>query len=294
MQVSVVKIVANDRSAAMRELFGFLSLPKTARRIGIKLNLCDYRPPETGVISHPEVVAALLEVLRSYYPQAELFLCENDASDTLVENMWGYVGLDRVAAEYGARCVSLSKEDWVRMRIDGLHFSEIEVPAILQDCDLLINHPKLKTHGKTKITCALKNLFGCFRPKNKGPLHKILDKAIVDINMAVRPHLVIVDADLCVEGNRGPTQGIPKRVGLFIGGGDAVAVDSFCAKLMGFRPYLVGHIRKAARAGVGSMRYDLSGDLSITDLGGYRFQYSYGKFLLMQVVRRVLSWSDAA
>lgn len=293
MRVLAVKIAGEDRVGAMGRLFSSFGPPEAARRVAIKVNLCDYRKPETGAVSHPEVVAALLEVLRARYPQAEISLCENDASGTLVENLWGYLGLDRVAADYNARCVSLPKEEWVRVPIRGLHFQEVEVPRLFLDCDLFINHPKLKTHGKTKITCALKNLFGCYRPKDKGPLHKFLDAAIVDINLAIRPHLVIVDADLCVEGNRGPTQGLPKKLGLFIGGKDPVAVDAFCARLMGFRHNGIGHIRKAARAGLGSMNYLLEGDLAGEDLRQYRFEYSRGNFLLMQVARRVLSWSDA-
>ncbi len=243
-------------------------------------------------MSDPAVVAALLQALRERYADATICLCENDASDTLVENIWGYLGLDKIASQFDARCINLSTEEWLRVRVRGLHFSEVEVPRILIDSDLLINHPKLKTHGKTKMTCALKNMFGCYRPKDKGPFHRCLDEAIVDINLALRPHVVIVDADLCVEGNRGPTQGLPKRLGLFIGGKDAVAVDAFCARLMGFGRRGVGHVCKAGRAGAGSRRYQLEGDLAGEDLRRYRFQYSRGKLLLMQVARRVLAWSD--
>jgi len=277
----------------MARLIHLLGLPETANRIAIKLNLCDYRKWETGATSDPKVVGALLEALRTRYPHAKIFLCENDSTDTLVENLWGYLGVDAVAARYDAKCISLSKEAWTRVPVRGLRISELEVPAIFQDCDLFINHPKLKTHGKTKITCGLKNLFGCYRQKDKRPLHQYLDDAIVDINMAIRPHFVIVDADLCVEGNRGPTQGLPKQVGLFIGGQDPVAVDAFCASLMGFWPSTIGHLRKAARAGLGSLTYRLTGDLRPESLRAYRFRFSRSKFLFMGIVRRVLSWSEA-
>lgn len=291
-KVVVTKIDRDGHRPAMKRLFSHLSLPSTADRVAIKLNLCDYRRPETGAVSHPAVVHALLGELRELFPRAELLLCENDASDTLVENMYRYLGLDAVAAAHGATCVNLSGDQWVRVPIKGLRFTEVEVPATLVESDLLINHPKLKTHGKTKMTCGLKNLFGCYRPKDKRPYHRFLDDAIVDINLAVRPVLTLVDADLCVEGNRGPTQGLPKRVGLFIGGQDVVAVDAFCARLMGFWPSRVAHVRKAARAGIGSLRYDLQGDFSPAEFRQHRFRYSRAKFLLMQVSRRILAWSD--
>lgn len=295
MSAAVFAVRSEDpsRPAALEQLATYLKFPPTASRIAVKVNLCDYRKWETGATADPRVVAALLEVLRRRYPQAEIFLCEHDSTDTLVENLWGYLGLDVVASRYDAVCMSLSKGEWVPVSIRGLRAAMVEVPALFQECDLVINHPKLKTHGKTKMTCALKNLFGCYRPKDKRPLHKFLDDAIVDVNLAIRPHFVIVDADLCVEGNRGPTQGSPKKVGLFLGGMDPVAVDAFCARLMGFSPYWIGHVRKAARAGRGTLRYTLEGSIATGELRLHRFRYSRSKFWLMWILRRVLSWSEA-
>ena len=286
--------VSDDRGAAMARVLGWLDPPRDARSVAIKLNLCDYRKPETGAVSDPAVVDALLEALRERYPQADLVLCENDASDTLVRHMWRYLGLDRVAARHGARCVNLPDSEWVAVPIDGVRAKQVEVPRLLLECDVLVNHPKLKTHGKTKLTCALKNMFGCYRPKDKGPFHRFLDDAIVDINLALRrPHVVVVDGDLCVEGNRGPTQGLPKRLGLFIGGRDPVALDAFAAHVMGFRPRAIGHVRKSARAGLGSLRYAIHGDLAGARLTPYRFQWSGSKFLMMQIARRLVAWSAA-
>lgn len=275
----------------MRQAVSALELPSAARRIGIKLNLCDYRKADSGATSDPASVRALLQVLRERYVDAEILLLENDASDTLVTNIWGYLGMDVVAREFGARCMSLSQEVWIPVSIPSAERS-IEIPRVLRECDVLINHPKLKTHGKTIVTCALKNLFGYFRAKDKGPLHADLDEAIVRINRAVPRHVVLVDADLCVEGNRGPTQGFPRRIGLYLAGADPVAVDSFCTTLMGFSPRRIGHIRKAAAAGIGSMKFELAGDLVGEPLAPYRFAFSRPNLWLMRVARRIVSWSD--
>src|SRR5438309_1724557 len=107
MKIFTVKIVAADHQSAMRRLVSSLELPASANCIAIKLNLCDYRKPETGAVSHPAVVTALLHVLRECYPHAEIYLCENDSSDTLVENIWGYLGYHKIAAYYDAQCISL-------------------------------------------------------------------------------------------------------------------------------------------------------------------------------------------
>lgn len=53
--------------------------------------------------------------------------------------------------------------------------------------------------------------------------------------------------------------GIPVPANVVVCGEDPVAVDSVCARIMGFNPWLVGHIRKSAHAGAGSLKYELKG-----------------------------------
>jgi uncharacterized protein (DUF362 family) len=277
------------RDAAER-LLSSLALPVSPCSIGIKLNLCDYRRPETGAVTDPAVLGPVLAGLRRRYPASDIFVFEHDANSTIARNLFAYLGIDRVADEYGVRCVSLADEEWVSKPIPkGVWFKELEVPRILMECDFLINHPKLKTHGRTLMTCALKNMFGCIRPKKKVMFHQHLSEAIVDVNQAIPTHLTIVDANLCVEGNRGPTQGLPKRLGLLYGGSDVVAVDAFGADLMGFGSRRIQHIRLAAAVGLGSMRYQLCGDDLPRRRQDYKFKFSMANFALMQVARRVLA-----
>jgi uncharacterized protein (DUF362 family) len=273
----------------MAQLLSRLPFPADARSVGIKLNLCDYRLPETGAVSDPQVVAPLLQELRSRYPNSDIFVYEHDANSTLARTLFGYLGLDKVAASYDVRCVSLADEEWVERAVPGLYFKSLEVPRILEETDLLINHPKLKTHGRTLMTCALKNMFGCIRPKKKVQFHKHLAEAIVDINLAIPSHLTVVDANLCVEGNRGPTQGLPKRLGLLFGGTDIVAVDAFGADVMGFGARRIQHVKLAERAHLGSRRYDLIGDWQSRDAATSRFRFSMFNFRMMQVARRLLA-----
>ena len=61
-------------------------------------------------------------------------------------------------------------------------FQEVEVPRILDE-SLIIDHPKLKTHGRTKMTCALKNMYACYKIKDKVKYHSFLDKAKQLVNI---------------------------------------------------------------------------------------------------------------
>lgn len=285
--VTLVKIGESNIEDALSRLFDMLRLPDQAEKIGIKINLCDYRKRETGVTTDPRVLDQLLKILRGIYPETYIYLFENDASGTLADNLYKWLQLDKIANKYGVNFVNLCHEKWQRVKVDGYHFKEIEVPEILMN-SIIINHPKLKTHGRTKMSCGLKNMYGCYRIKRKEKYHVFLDEAIVDINIPIKSHITIVDGYLGVEGNRGPTQGFPKKVGVFIGGNDVVAVDSFCARFMGFNPRFVGHIAKAEKRGVGSMSYQLKSDIPERDFRKYRFEFSMPKYWLMEGIRKIL------
>src|SRR5712692_7148696 len=227
---------AADSWKGMNDLLSKLSLPSAADSICIKLNLCQYRRWETGATSDPAIVDCLLRALRNRYPHAGIFLIENDQTGVNADNIFGYLGIDVVARKHNCKILNVRHCEWIAREIQGLRFKRVEIPDVLTTTDLFITHPKLKTHGKTKISCGLKNQFGLLRQKNKMPLHPFLDEAIVDSNSAMKPNFTIVDANLCHEGNGGPAFGRPKRLGLLIGGADIVAVDSFCSRVAGFSP----------------------------------------------------------
>lgn len=265
-------------------MLGKLDLPKRIEKIAIKLNLCDYRMPETGAVSDPQTVDSLLKAFRKSYPDAIISLIENDATSVNADFMFKYLGIDRIARIYSAEVVNLAHEKWTKKQINGYVMKTIEVPAILEDCDLLVTHPKLKTHSLTKMTCGLKNMFGCYHMKQKAKLHKFLDEAIVDINLALKPHVSIVDANICMEGLEGPCYGVPRKLGLMIGGKDIVAVDAFCAKLIGFRPWFVGHVRKAAAKNIGQLRYNLVDGFELSSKM-YRFEFDKPLYYLLKLSR---------
>jgi uncharacterized protein (DUF362 family) len=72
-----------------------------------------------------------------------------------------------------------------------------------------------------------------------------IDRAILDINAAVRPDFAIVDGIVGMEGN-GPIQGVSKACGLLIMGDDPVAVDATCARIMGLLPEKIEYLSRAA------------------------------------------------
>ncbi len=138
----------------------------------------------------------------------------------------------------------------VLLKTRASRLKELYFPKVILHADFVVSMPKLKTHHWAGVTLSLKNMFGavpgsCYGwPKNV--LHWAgIDRAILDINAAVRPDFAIVDGIVGMEGN-GPIQGVLKPAGVLILGDDPVAVDSTCARVMGLLPEKVKHIAQAA------------------------------------------------
>ena len=68
----------------------------------------------------------------------------------------------------------------------------------------------------------------------------------------MRPVVAIVDGIVGIEGD-GPLFGTGVPHGVLAAGADPVAVDSTCARLMGFDPQKVGYLWLAGWAGVGQV-----------------------------------------
>ncbi len=135
-----------------------------------------------------------------------------------------------------------------------------KIPDIYND-SYFISLSKLKTHSITKISCVLKNQFGCIPYQRKVRYHKNLDEAIVQANNYFKPNLSIVDGIIALTGAQGPGYGIPINAGIILSSKDPVSCDSLCAKILGFHPFFVKHIKMCQKEKIGSMNYTLSGDV---------------------------------
>jgi uncharacterized protein (DUF362 family) len=119
--------------------------------------------------------------------------------------------------------------------------------------DLIVSLAKMKTHHWAGATLSMKNFFGLVPgsiygwPKNK--LHYIgIPESVVALNRTFRNTFAIVDGVVGMEGN-GPIQGTPKHSGVLVMGGDLVAVDATCCRIMGIDPEKVDYLRMAADLG---------------------------------------------
>ncbi|MCX7973222.1 MAG: DUF362 domain-containing protein [Candidatus Aminicenantes bacterium] len=240
------------------DLLGGLQIDN--KHVVIKINLCDARTPETGAITHPLVLEALLRLLRERYENLKISVVESDATVVLANDFIKWFGFEGVLKKWEAKFINLSEIESEKIKLDGKRIKELAIPKLLIDNIFFISLAKLKTNILTKISCSLKNQFGCLPDVEKSIYHPFLDEVIAEINYLIKPNFSLVDGIIAMGGAQGPAYGIPIRANLIIGGKDPVAVDAYCARLIGFSPYLVGHIRKSFEKGIGSMKYEVVGE----------------------------------
>jgi uncharacterized protein (DUF362 family) len=110
--------------------------------------------------------------------------------------------------------------------------------------------PKIKTHHWAGVTLSMKNMLGVVPgarygwPKNI--LHwKGIQESILDVAATIPINFVIADGIMAMEGN-GPLNGTARPLGKIVLSDDPVAADATCARLMGFEPERIVHIREGA------------------------------------------------
>ena len=213
----------------------------------IKPNLCYYWNSATGYTTDPQVVAGIIDWVREKHGENVCIrVAEADASAMRTKYAFPILGYEKLAKEKNVELFNLSNDTLVdKTVLVNNHEMSFKVPKLLLESDLFINVPKLKIMRITKITCAMKNVFGCIGFRRKIVYHPFLDEAIVGINKILRPHLTIVDG-LIALGR------FPVKLGLVTCGADLFSVDWIASQVMGYKPSKVKFLKIAAKEKLGN------------------------------------------
>ena len=240
----------SDLSAVLGETLREFDLPIRGKTVLLKPNLVGFDPLHV-MNAHPAVIAAAREVLLGMGASIVL-IGDGPALERDTEAVLESIRMREFIGPLSGVFVDLNVDDVERvvLQTHASRLKELYLPRTLLGADFVISVAKLKTHHWAGVTLSLKNMFGivpggCYGwPKNI--LHWAgIDRAVMDINAAMRPDFAIVDGIVGMEGN-GPIQGAPKAVGALIVGDDPVAVDATCARVMGLLPEKINHIARAA------------------------------------------------
>lgn len=261
--VSLVRCMDYERKttmAAVRRavdlLGGMTAFVKSGDRVLIKPNLLKAESPDSAVTTHPEVVRSVVRLVHE---------C---GGRPMVGDSPGMGDLKKVAEKTGILDVVIEEGselvefiDVAKVKNRG-RFQRFEVARVAHEADVIINLPKLKTHGMTVLTGAVKNLFGCIPGKRKiqwhfnaGVNHDLFMRMLVELYAYLDPQITIMDAIVGMEGN-GPGSGDPRPIGAILASGDGVALDIVAGKIVGVPPEKLPTIKAAAAAGIGTTSID--------------------------------------
>ncbi|MEM2942699.1 MAG: DUF362 domain-containing protein [Candidatus Bathyarchaeia archaeon] len=218
----------------------------------VKVNFITTKTWETGATTDPIIVEALIQEIKE--ANERVYVVESDATVTKADRAAEATGVLDLCRRYRVQFINLSKlKERVTVRIPGCEtLSSISVPRLVLESHV-VSAAKMKTHGDTTVTLGLKNMFGLLPDRFKGKYHlKGIEKVIVDINSVLKPSLVVIDGFVAMEGY-GPVSGDPVRMDLVLAGYDPVATDATAARVMGFDPHMIYHIRRCHEKGLGEI-----------------------------------------
>ncbi|UCH82979.1 MAG: DUF362 domain-containing protein [Candidatus Latescibacterota bacterium] len=218
-----------------------------------------------GTYTKPEVVRAVAQLCKS--AGAKDIACIS----WLKEKYWENTGLKKMveSEDIGLVITDLKDEslfDPVPVP-NGVALKDARIMKTYFDYDVLIDIPITKEHSGNNFTGTLKNLMALNSPKSNGTFHKKnwktdpdsirhMEQCIADLNTIITPDLCVVDATefIITNGPFGPGKlHKPMKV---VAGTDRVAVDAYCATLMGLNPKDVIAIAKAHEHGIGEIDLD--------------------------------------
>jgi len=250
--VSLVRIQSfkdetKDSIGKALDLIGFK--PKgSVRSVDIKVNLCYYWHASTGSTTDPRVVGGIIDYLRERYGEGiHIRVVEADATAMRTSHAFLMLGYEKLAKAKNVELFNLSEDEVHEEKVYvNEHEIKFQVPQSILKADLFINVPKLKTLRETKISCALKNIYGCIAYPRKIIYHPILDEAIVGINKIIRPDLTIVDGIIALGR-------FPIKLGLVMASRDPFSIDWVASQIIGFNPSKIRFLKIAKKEKIGNL-----------------------------------------
>jgi uncharacterized protein (DUF362 family)/Pyruvate/2-oxoacid:ferredoxin oxidoreductase delta subunit len=221
-------------------LGGVSALAKPWEKVLLKPNLLVGDKPTKGITTHPMVLQAVGEVFKE--GGAKLFYGDSP----------GIGKPERAAKKAGytkvAEVLEMQLADFqtgVTVSFPGaLLAKQLYLAAGALEADGIVSISKMKTHGFTRITGAVKNQFGCIPGVRKSEYHvKMPDvydfsRVCVDINRFLKPRLYVMDGIVAMEGN-GPRGGELVNMKVLLFSTDPVALDAVFCRLIDLNPGFV-------------------------------------------------------
>ena len=158
------------------------------------------------------------------------------------------LGYNVLKDRYGVTCVNIHERPFERVDLGKgvtLNFNS----DMLQS-DFIVNLPVLKTHSQAKVTLGIKNLKGTLDIKSRQKCHSAdpemdLNFMISRLPTGLPPCFTLLDG--IYTNARGPGfDGKIRRSNILVASSDILSVDMVGAKILGYEPSAIPHLRHVA------------------------------------------------
>ena len=259
---------------AIDEVLGLLNVLEEIEdgsRVIIKANLVSFLKPEKAGTTHPSLLFYLCKKLK-----------EKNCDVIVGDSPGGPYNSINLKSVYKATGMNALTEIGVKLNDDfstetvknpeGLVCKEFPFTSYLKNADYIINFCKLKSHGMMGMSCAVKNLFGTIPGTIKPEFHfrypnyNDFANMLIDLNVFLKPNLIIVDGIVAMEGN-GPTAGEPKQVGLVLASKNPYKLDLICSKIINLELNNVPTLEMSLKRGLIPENYkEISTNMDVDEL----------------------------
>ena len=222
--------------------------------VALKPNISWARHPRLAATTHPEVMAAVVELCQEA-GAGKVRIADNTIHDA--RQCFALTGAGKVAKETGAELVHPRSSLMRKMKVGGNRLGVWPVFVPLVEADTVINLPVAKHHSLSTLTLGMKNWIGGV-DGSRWSLHQDIHQSIVDLAQFFKPEVTLIDAVRIMTKN-GPSGGSTEYVeykNTLILSDDPVAADARASMLFGLKPERIGFIQLAQKEGLGT--YDFT------------------------------------
>jgi uncharacterized protein (DUF362 family) len=241
---------------AIESLGGMKQFVSKGQAVVVKPNIGWDVVPEKGANTNPRLVSRIIE--HCFDAGAKDVFVFDHTCDNWVKS-YKNSGIEKAAKDAGAKVVSGETEGYYQEVLvpKGKSLTKAKIHELMLSANVIINVPILKNHDGSKATICMKNLMGVVWDRrfwHRNDLHQ----CIADFATYCKPALNVVDAYTVMRTNgpRGTSIDDVVTMKSLIVSRDMVAADAASAKMLGFEPDDIGHIRIADEMKVG--KKDLS------------------------------------
>jgi uncharacterized protein (DUF362 family) len=276
----------NNEDMALQEAVSYLpwdNFINSSHRETITVNLVNLNPPEKAVTVGQETLRTLIRLIKEKKPKKITVAAGSGGASTM--QVYKEYGYNRIIEEEGVEFADLNSGDFSEINLKHDIVKSTKINKLIHETDVLVSFTQLKFHEEATVSASIKNMALSWPPadvhgypKKSLGIHEDLHGFIWAMAEEIPIDLAVVSLNPAMIGT-GPSKGIPIHTGMVIAGLDAVAVDTVCARLLGFRPQAVNYLFRLIKSGIsqGNMdNIDLKG-MTLIEAEKYFSYLAYGK-----------------